>query len=120
MWLAVQIDLTDDYVVMAFFGDGSWEDQVRRGKLPIGGYQSGSYLPAVTDLSLKAHFSAAAVQLLFAGSFLPAAADATCMPFAYSQMQRLQARENEDGTGSLMDAVMDQESFRDLISVLED
>jgi hypothetical protein len=24
-----QIDLTDDYVVMALFGDGSWEDQVR-------------------------------------------------------------------------------------------
>jgi len=26
---ARQIDLTDDYVVMALFGDGGWEDQVR-------------------------------------------------------------------------------------------
>lgn len=26
----MQIDLTDDYVVVALFGDGSWEAQVQR------------------------------------------------------------------------------------------
>ncbi|KIZ00564.1 hypothetical protein MNEG_7396 [Monoraphidium neglectum] len=57
-----QFDLTDDYVVMALFGDGSWEDD----------------------------------------------------------MQRLQAREEEGGGGDLVDVVMDQESFRDLISVMYD
>ena len=57
-----QIDLTDDYVVMALFGDGAWEDQ----------------------------------------------------------LQRLQARENEDGSGALVDVAMDQEAFRDLISAMAD
>eukprot|EP00775_Hariotina_reticulata_P011188 gene11188-11338_t len=53
-----QIDLTDDYAVMALFGDGAWEDT----------------------------------------------------------MQRLTARDDE---GKLVDVVLDQEAFRDLISVLE-
>jgi hypothetical protein len=35
-------------------------------------------------------------------------------------MQRLQAREEEGGGGDLVDVVMDQESFRDLISVMYD
>jgi hypothetical protein len=26
----VQIDLTDDYVVVALFGDGAWEDKMQR------------------------------------------------------------------------------------------
>jgi hypothetical protein len=49
----------------------------------------------------------------------PAAA-ATTSPPSRLQMQRLQARENEDGSGSLVNVAMDQESFRDLISVLAD
>ncbi|KAI8463135.1 MAG: hypothetical protein J3K34DRAFT_527240 [Monoraphidium minutum] len=57
-----QFDLTDDYVVMALFGDGAWEDQI----------------------------------------------------------QRLQAREEEGGGGRLVDVAMDQEAFRDLISVMQD
>jgi hypothetical protein len=28
--LVVQIDLTDDYVVVALFGDGAWEDKMQR------------------------------------------------------------------------------------------
>lgn len=53
-----QIDLTDDFVVMALFGDGAWEDT----------------------------------------------------------MQRLTAR---DDTGALVDVVMDKDTFRDIISVME-
>lgn len=56
--LAVQIDLTDDYVVMALFGDGVWEDT----------------------------------------------------------MQRLTAKDED---GKLVDVKLDQEAFRDIISVLE-
>jgi hypothetical protein len=41
-------------------------------------------------------------------------------PGRLRQMQRLQAREREDGTGGLVDVAMDQESFRDLISVFAD
>jgi hypothetical protein len=26
----VQVDLTDDYVVMALFGDGAWEDNMQK------------------------------------------------------------------------------------------
>eukprot|EP00882_Tetradesmus_deserticola_P014494 GHRQ01015414.1.p1 GENE.GHRQ01015414.1~~GHRQ01015414.1.p1 ORF type:complete len:159 (+),score=80.80 GHRQ01015414.1:68-478(+) len=53
-----QIDLTDDYVVMALFGDGAWQDS----------------------------------------------------------MQRLTAK---DDAGKLVDVMLDQDSFRDLISVME-
>jgi hypothetical protein len=35
-------------------------------------------------------------------------------------MQQLQARESEDGTGDLVNVALDQESFRDIISVLAD
>jgi hypothetical protein len=55
---AVQIDLTDDYVVMALFGDGAWQDS----------------------------------------------------------MQRLTAK---DEAGNLVDVMLDQDAFRDLISVME-
>lgn len=55
----MQIDLTDDYVVVALFGDGAWEDR----------------------------------------------------------MQRLTAR--DEGTGNLVDVVLDSDAFRDLISVME-
>lgn len=54
----MQIDLTDDYVVMALFGDGAWQDT----------------------------------------------------------MQRLTAK---DEAGNLVDVVLDQDAFRDLISVME-
>jgi hypothetical protein len=54
----VQIDLTDDYVVMALFGDGAWQDG----------------------------------------------------------MQRLTAK---DEAGNLVDVMLDQDAFRDLISVME-
>jgi hypothetical protein len=53
-----QIDLTDDYVVMALFGDGAWQDG----------------------------------------------------------MQRLTAK---DEAGNLVDVMLDQDAFRDLISVME-
>lgn len=56
--LVTQIDLTDDYVVMALFGDGAWEDT----------------------------------------------------------MQRLTAK---DEAGKLVDVRLDQDAFRDIISVLE-
>lgn len=58
LFCASQIDLTDDYVVMALFGDGAWEDT----------------------------------------------------------MQRLTAK---DEAGNLVDVRLDQDAFRDIISVLE-
>lgn len=37
-----------------------------------------------------------------------------------TQLQRLQARENDDGSGALVPVALDQDAFRDLISVLAD
>lgn len=43
-----QIDLTDDYVVMALFGDGSWEGNIQRLQAPV---EEGS--TQLTDVQLN-------------------------------------------------------------------
>lgn len=81
-----QIDLTDDYVVMALFGDGSWEEQVR--SRPEAAVNCSS-----THVGARRHLTAAAPDSLTPHSRPPAS-------HAHTQMQRLQACAVENGSGS--------------------